>query len=138
MYKNAFENQQRRADFIKLADLAGGTETQTPEERRRNLVARIKQLDAEIQACDDRTEKKRLGKLKCDLQEEARAIRPKYNGHRDVANFIVDAMRERLPAPQVKIIINAGVKAYEEYMASHSEVIEAESKSAIVSQKHSQ
>lgn len=77
MYKGASENAQAAVSRTRLRHLPAGAGDQSREEERRNLVARWKQIEAQIVACKYPDHKRKLAAIKMDLQAQIHAIRPK-------------------------------------------------------------
>jgi hypothetical protein len=97
MYKIASQNAQRRTDFIKLAELAGGEETMTPQQKYEAAKARWRQL-CEMQAAEkDKTKKKALGVQVLELQQLITELRRAAKLQRpgmDISHYIADATKQ--------------------------------------------
>ena len=76
---------------------SGCSDELTPEQIRENLVAKVKKLQEDIKTLTG-GEKKKVGLQIHHLQTEINAIRAKQKGDRDLSAYIVDVVKESVPA----------------------------------------
>jgi hypothetical protein len=114
MYKIASENAQRGRE--RIADwtvLAHGNETQTDEDKRRNLVRCVQRLLEEHKTCTNRAERGALGQKIQELQNAINAMRPKRKMP-GVEQYFIDAAREMLPKAMFNLVMNRAVSKMKE------------------------
>jgi hypothetical protein len=121
MYKIASQNQQRRADFIRPADLAGGEENQSIRDQRQNYKRAISDLIPRIRAAKSPKGVPRTEEYKALCQEQSRLIAelaalPHNEPMKaDIGEILIDEMRKMLTKPQFEIAVK---RARERYDAS--------------------
>lgn len=100
MYKIASDLAQRRARQLWLADIGGPTfQALTAEQQRDSLVAKLKGIDTQIAKHEPKSEwRLALGQIKCELQEQIHALRPKRKSDKlkDVHHRFIEVAKERL------------------------------------------
>ena len=88
----------------------------TPQQRRENLVGLSAQIERAIMATTDKRRKKELGERKFEVQEEIskinKVIRP---NRRDLTNFIVEVVKERMTKAQFGLVLNEAERRHDAY-----------------------
>ena len=100
MYKVASANAQNAARRLRLSDLCERGYEPSDEERRENLKMRAAQVEREILALPAGHPKRaELGQEKFRIQEEMRAIRPKWK-MRDLGDYMLKHIKSQVTKHQ--------------------------------------
>ena len=105
MYKVAQQRHQTAKDRGRPVDWVNGTEIQSDEDRRRNLVRVVQSIDRQLEGVLDKKKRKELGRRKNELTQEISAIRPKRKAPNAAQHFI-DAAREVLPRATFQLVMS--------------------------------
>ena len=86
------------------------TDSLTDTQIRDNLVAKIKKVDEEIRLSPRKSKRREeLGKLKHELQNQIREIRPKKRFH-GVEKYVMDILKKELPKFEFDRLIDRAEK----------------------------
>jgi uncharacterized protein YdiU (UPF0061 family) len=120
MYKNASQNQQRRADFIRPADLAdSGPEILSPQVQWENLKLAVQNLERRILAEPDKEIRKDLGVQKLALQGEIKELKRLMQVQKvDLNRFLMNELKKLVPKARYDIAVKDARKAFEDWQAA--------------------
>lgn len=98
------------------AIVAAGTRCQpsdTPLDRRANLVRIVKQLDKALKATEDAERRKFLGARKLEVQNVLAALPRHVPKGRDLSGYIADVAKERLPRAVFNSIVEEASRRFD-------------------------
>jgi len=100
MYKGANDNAQNAARRLKLADLCTRSFEPTDEERRDSMRRRLTQIEAQLTAMHPKDKRRaELGQEKFQLQEQIRAIRPRWK-YPDLSDCLLKVIKSEVTKHQ--------------------------------------